>query len=219
FHKLTDLPPGPHQPRQRKLIRILAQHRPPHPALLPRIQRLLLLRTPTTFPGIQRPIPVALERRPPPRHRPQRHPEQLRNLDLSTPGLDRSDHPPPQILLRLRGKPPRIHHPNLRVHTTIMPYLPYGSIEPRLPLTTTFRRSAGEGGVVAVEAAEVVVRRRQRFEEFVLALLDLREHRLRAVDGLRTVGQRGQRVLGQEIEPGEDAVLAAVGPEVPEFGV
>src|SRR5512142_2570906 len=65
----------------------------------------------------------------------------------------------------------------------------------------------------AVQLPQELVVGGQRVQQVLLLLPHLGEHRLRALDRLGLVGQCGQRLVRQQTQPREDAVVVAVGPE------
>src|SRR5260370_25707990 len=75
----------------------------------------------------------------------------------------------------------------------------------------------GTGPSSAVELAQIVVGGGQLGREITLGLLDRGEDGIRALDRFGAVRKLRQRMIRDEAEPGEDAVVVAVVPEVSEL--
>jgi hypothetical protein len=59
---------GPYQAGQGHLVGVLAYHRPPYPGFLPRVQGLLLTRTPAPLAGCEGLVSLAVKGVDPPLH-------------------------------------------------------------------------------------------------------------------------------------------------------
>src|SRR5712671_5544478 len=79
------------------------------------------------------------------------------------------------------------------------------------------RWCAAEAASLAVEIAQIVVGARQLRREITLGLLDAGEDGIRALDRPGPVRKIRQRMIRDEPESSEDAVVVAVVPEVPEL--
>src|SRR6266478_8448218 len=73
------------------------------------------------------------------------------------------------------------------------------------------------GPSITVELAQIVVGGGQLGREITLGLLDRGEDGIRALDRFGAVRKLRQRMIRDEAEPGEDAVVVAVVPEVSEL--